>query len=150
MLASKGDGSGNTDGTDTRRRRELATVERVKSRRRAAVGAIGATVLLLTATACASDSDGSSAGSSQDTSVENTVAAPEAPSTDAASETTAAPTAETTEPERADDDPAPTEPAVVVPEALQFTAPLVGGGTFDGAAAAATGKPTVFWFWAPT
>jgi hypothetical protein len=24
----------------------------------------------------------------------------------------------------------------------------VGGGTFDGAAAA--GKPTVFWFWAPT
>jgi hypothetical protein len=37
---------------------------------------------------------------------------------------------------------------VVVPEALQFTAPLVGGGTFDGAAAA--GKPTVFWFWAPT
>ena len=45
-------------------------------------------------------------------------------------------------------EPAPTEPAVVVPEALQFTAPLVGGGTFDGAAAA--GKPTVFWFWAPT
>ena len=82
--------------------------------------------------------------------MENTVAATEAPSTDAASETTAAPTAETTEPEGADDDPAPTEPAVVVPEALQFTAPLVGGGTFDGAAAAATGKPTVFWFWAPT
>ena len=45
-------------------------------------------------------------------------------------------------------DPATTEPAVVVPEALQFTAPLVGGGTFDGAAVA--GKPTVFWFWAPT
>ena len=42
----------------------------------------------------------------------------------------------------------PTEAVVVVPEALQFTAPLVGGGTFDGAAAA--GKPTVFWFWAPT
>jgi hypothetical protein len=41
-----------------------------------------------------------------------------------------------------------TDPAVVVPEALQFTAPLVGGGTFDGAAVA--GKPTVFWFWAPT
>ncbi len=38
--------------------------------------------------------------------------------------------------------------AVVVPEALQFTAPLVGGGEFSGAAVA--GKPTLFWFWAPT
>jgi hypothetical protein len=37
---------------------------------------------------------------------------------------------------------------VVVPEALQFTAPLVGGGEFVGAEYA--GKPTVFWFWAPT
>ena len=35
-----------------------------------------------------------------------------------------------------------------VPEALQFTAPLVGGGEFTGADYA--GKPTVFWFWAPT
>jgi len=38
--------------------------------------------------------------------------------------------------------------AAEVPELLQFTADLVGGGTFDGAATA--GKPTVFWFWAPT
>jgi hypothetical protein len=37
---------------------------------------------------------------------------------------------------------------VVVPEALQFTAPLVGGGEFSGDAVA--GKPTLFWFWAPT
>jgi len=52
--------------------------------------------------------------------------------------------------------PAPTSPEgdattgspVAVPEALQFTAPLVGGGEFSGADYA--GKPTVFWFWAPT
>ena len=35
-----------------------------------------------------------------------------------------------------------------VPEALRFTAPLVGGGEFDGSAAA--GRPVAFWFWAPT
>jgi hypothetical protein len=38
--------------------------------------------------------------------------------------------------------------AQVVPDILQFSAPLVGGGTFDGAAVA--GIPTAFWFWAPT
>ena len=44
---------------------------------------------------------------------------------------------------------APAEaPAAAVPAALQFTAPLLGGGEFDGAAYA--GTPTVFWFWAPT
>lgn len=43
--------------------------------------------------------------------------------------------------------PTPTD-AVVVPDILQFSAPLVGGGTFDGAAVA--GMPTAFWFWAPT
>ena len=32
--------------------------------------------------------------------------------------------------------------------ALQFTAPLVGGGVFDGASL--VGKPVAFWFWAPT
>lgn len=35
-----------------------------------------------------------------------------------------------------------------VAELLQFTAPLVGGATFDAATLA--GMPTVFWFWAPT
>ena len=43
--------------------------------------------------------------------------------------------------------PASDTPAAVQ-AALQFTAPLVGGGEFDGAELAA--KPTVFWFWAPT
>lgn len=37
---------------------------------------------------------------------------------------------------------------VAVPDALDFTAPLVGGGTFDGADLA--GQPVAFWFWAPT
>ena len=33
-----------------------------------------------------------------------------------------------------------------VPAALRFTAPLVGGGQFDGASLA--GRPAVLWFWA--
>jgi len=120
-------------------------------RRRAALGAIGATLLLFAATACASESNDSGAGPAPDAAVEATVGDTEAPSTeapgieapgieapgtDAPAEATTAPAADTE------------APAAVVPEALQFTAPLVGGGTFDGAAAA--GRPTVFWFWAPT
>ena len=38
--------------------------------------------------------------------------------------------------------------AVDIPELLQFTAPLVGGGEFNGAERA--GQATAFWFWAPT
>jgi hypothetical protein len=92
-------------------------------------------VLLLSATACSSDSD-STAETLPEVAAEDTAGPAEAP-------VTAAPSSDASNAE-----PAPTERAVVVPEALQFTAPLVGGGTFDGAAAA--GKPTVFWFWAPT
>lgn len=40
------------------------------------------------------------------------------------------------------------QPAIPAPEALQFTAPLVGGGEID-LAAGFDNKPTVFWFWAP-
>ena len=130
----------------------FATVELVRTRRRPVAGAIAASVLLLAATACGSASDDST-GEALDASVESTVestvdvagtSASPTPGTDAPSGTTeVAPPAETS-----GGDPATTEAAVVVPEALQFTAPLVGGGTFDGAAVA--GKPTVFWFWAPT
>ncbi len=42
----------------------------------------------------------------------------------------------------------PTSVDPAVPEALRFTAPLVGGGEFDGSAVA--GRPVAFWFWAPT
>ena len=109
-------------------------------------------MLLLAATACSSGSDDSTGQSLP--AVEATEATPDtdapdtgAPDTDAPS--TAAPSVTTAAASPDDsDDPATTEPAVVVPDALQFTAPLVGGGTFDGAAVA--GKPTVFWFWAPT
>jgi hypothetical protein len=38
-------------------------------------------------------------------------------------------------------------PATDTPDILQFTAPLIGGGTFDASTVA--GTPTVFWFWAP-
>lgn len=38
--------------------------------------------------------------------------------------------------------------ATHVPELLQFTAPLVGGGDFADADYA--GRATAFWFWAPT
>jgi hypothetical protein len=49
------------------------------------------------------------------------------------------------------DDAVPTDAgatADATPAALQFTAPLVGGGELDASTLA--GKPTVFWFWAPT
>ena len=99
-------------------------------------------MLLLSATACSSDSD-STAEPLPEVAAEDTAgSATQASATDAASDTTASTGGDATTAE-----PAPTEP-VVVPAALQFTAPLVGGGTFDGAAVA--GKPTVFWFWAPT
>jgi hypothetical protein len=129
--------------------RRIATVTKVRTnRRRAAVGALGACVLLLSATACSSDSD-SSAETLPEAIVEDTVGSTDAPTTQAPSADAAA--GDTTAPAGSDTttvEPAPTDVAVAVPEALQFTAPLVGGGTFDGAAAA--GKPTVFWFWAPT
>ena len=107
-------------------------------------------MVLLGATACSSASDDSTGESLPAVAAETTEDATEStdgstPVTDAPSDTTAAPAPGAT---TGGDDPATTEAAVVVPEALQFTAPLVGGGTFDGAAVA--GKPTVFWFWAPT
>ena len=43
--------------------------------------------------------------------------------------------------------PTTTLPPVEAPEALRFTAPLVGGGTIDAASLA--GTPVLFWFWAP-
>ncbi len=57
----------------------------------------------------------------------------------------AAPAGEATNDDTTADDAAST---VVAPAALQFSAPLVGGGELDATTLA--GKPTVFWFWAPT
>jgi len=126
----------------------MTTFDIVKSTRRsAAIGAIGATLLLLIASACASESDHATSESLA-AAVETTVSDIGTSGSDTTT-TDATVTDTTTESTTGSDDPAPTEaPAAVVPEALAFTAPLVGGGTFDGAAVA--GKPTVFWFWAPT
>jgi hypothetical protein len=44
---------------------------------------------------------------------------------------------------------ADTAASIPAPAALQFSAPLVGGGEFAGPEQAA-GKPVAFWFWAPT
>ena len=57
---------------------------------------------------------------------------------------TAAPAA----PADAGDDDTGADSGAVVPAALQFTAPLVGGGEIVGDELA--GKPTAFWFWSPT
>jgi hypothetical protein len=124
----------------------VATVGSVRTTRRTAA-AIGASALLLAVTACASDD--STGEPSADTPAASTVDATDQPGSDEPSGTAAAPSEADTD----GDDPVATapatdDPAVVVPDALQFTAPLVGGGTFDGAAVA--GKPTAFWFWAPT
>lgn len=43
--------------------------------------------------------------------------------------------------------PAPTATSDEVPQILRFQAPLLGGGTFDGATLA--GRDVALWFWAP-
>ena len=63
------------------------------------------------------------------------------PSTDALS-------AEATGDAAASDDAITEGNAAAAPSVLQFSAPLVGGGDLDATTLA--GKPTVFWFWAPT
>jgi hypothetical protein len=88
----------------------------------------------LLAAACASDADSAS-------TPPPSVSQPGQPTT--SNDSTAADIAAT-----APDADATTATSAAVPEALQFTAPLVGGGEFVGADYA--GKPTVFWFWAPT
>ena len=101
-------------------------------------------MLLLSATACSSDADSTAAETLPEVAAGATAGSTDAPTTQAPS------TADTTAPTRSDNTSgeSTTSGPAVVPEALQFTAPLVGGGTFDGAAA--VGRPTVFWFWAPT
>jgi len=102
------------------------------------------TGLVLVAAACgAGDESGSSAPG---VGTEAAVEAPPATDTARPADATATDPAESpaepaAEPEGAAD-------PVVAPAALQFTAPLVGGGELDAAALA--GKPTIFWFWAPT
>lgn len=97
------------------------------------VAPLAALALVLGASACGSDDPADTA----------------APETSAEPQTTAPEQEPVTEPEAA---PEPetgtaTEPPPSVPDELDFSAPTVGGGTFDGASLA--GQPAVVWFWAP-
>ncbi|MBT5275722.1 MAG: hypothetical protein HOJ85_15875 [Ilumatobacter sp.] len=96
------------------------------------LGAIAAGSLLLTA--C-------SGGSATDSATE--IAAEPATEVPAAE----VPAAEATG-DAAGDDAISDSDTAAAPAALQFSAPLVGGGELDATTLA--GKPTVFWFWAPT
>ena len=97
------------------------------------LGAIAAGSMLLTA--C-------SGGSATDSATE--IAAEPATEVPAAE----VPAAEATGDAAAGDDAISDSDAAAAPAALQFSAPLVGGGELDATTLA--GKPTVFWFWAPT
>lgn len=80
----------------------------------------------------------------------DTTEAPAAPAEEPAPEPaeTEPPPAEEPAPEPAPDPaPEPTDPPVAVPAALQFSAPLVGGGEIEMGEFA--GRPVLLWFWAP-
>jgi hypothetical protein len=124
--------------TATRERRNLDTFADVTTRSRRLAGLAVAAALLGALAACASDGR-----SAPDVASQDATSSPGAPSTGA--DTSSGTPSATTRPETSADT---TAPAVQVPEALQFSAPLVGGGEFTGADYA--DKPTVFWFWAPT
>lgn len=63
------------------------------------------------------------------------------PATDAPAPAATATTAGTDQPASSD------SPAGAVPAALEFSAPLVGGGEIELGALA--GRPVLLWFWAP-
>jgi hypothetical protein len=106
-----------------------------RSRRIAALCCAAGLVLL----ACGDDTASEAAPVSTSVDPTESTPAPQSPSTAAPGTTTIDTAVATTD--------GVGEPAAVVPASLQFTAPLVGGGTFDGASVA--GAPVVFWFWAP-
>ena len=110
---------------------------------RVSVGFMG---LLLVATACGSGSSDPSGQGGPGVESEAAAVADASPQADVPPATGAAPDP-VPAPEPADDETLAAE-LVVVPTALQFSAPLVGGGELDVSTLA--GKPTIFWFWAPT
>ena len=117
--------------------------------------AAGVVALALVATACSSAS-GPEAVAPATTAVEPaTTEQSVEPSDDSSSDTAADPDGDTisdteaSDAEPGDETSETAPPSVPAPEALQFTAPLVGGGEID-LAAEFNNKPTVFWFWAPT
>ncbi len=101
------------------------------SPRHRTAGLVVGLALAMVASACASGSSGSSGGAlPADDRVSSSPEATQAPATGGegdGKEATSAPAA--------------------VPEILDFQAPLVGGGTLEGAELA--GAPVAVWFWAP-
>lgn len=66
----------------------------------------------------------------------------------AAGDGAAAPTTTSAEPAPPADEPAGSgDAAGAIPEALQFSAPLIGGGEIEMGELA--GRPVLLWFWAP-
>ena len=53
----------------------------------------------------------------------------------------------TSSPARGGTSASPDAPTPVLPDVLDFEAPLLGGGTLDGESLA--GRDVAFWFWAP-
>jgi hypothetical protein len=106
--------------------------------------AVAALALTLAACGSGDEADDAAGAVTSATAVDDTGNAADAPTSPPTSDGTAPATSPATEDATA---PTPTD-AAIVPDILQFSAPLVGGGTFDGAAVA--GIPTAFWFWAPT
>jgi thiol-disulfide isomerase/thioredoxin len=82
-------------------------------------------------------------GCSSQSQTERSVESP-AQSTNPSTDEAASPTADSNESTPA---PGGDEPAVEVPELLQFEATTLDGAAFDGSSL--VGKPTVLWFWAP-
>ena len=101
--------------------------------RRRSTGLVAGLVLALVASACTSGEPDPSARASGDR-VSSTPPATQGPSTVGGAGDGGEGKDATTEP-------------VVVPEILDFEAPLVGGGTLKGAELA--GAPVAVWFWAP-
>ena len=114
--------------------------------------AFAGAALVLTMAACASTDtdDASTVATDGDATVATTPTVTDPGSDTASTDAPAEPP--TSESETGTEQPDPTAPSepepTAVPAALQFNAPLVGGGEFDGTAVA--DKPTLFWFWAPT
>ena len=97
--------------------------------------------------ACSGADDGSADPAPSTTQSAASSSAPEAPETSAAPSD---PQPESAPAESAPATPAPSAssaPPADVPEALGFSAPLVGGGDIELAALA--GRPVLLWFWSP-
>lgn len=99
--------------------------------RRRSAGLVAGLALALVASACASGSSETAAPASPGERISSPPPSSQGPAIDG-------PDGGGT------DDPA--EPGIV-PEILDFEAPLVGGGTLNGAELA--GAPVALWFWAP-